>query len=110
MIFHPRHRIYSEQYIKTTDTHEGFPLSKLLLLISTGFKGRYFHISHVKLLGLWLEPISLIELDKYPIIELEKFQSNWILIGTADKLNIHPGQLFQLWNDVTRDNKVKGEL
>lgn len=87
--------VYTELYnIETTYTNEGFPLSKLLLLITNSKLGIHNSI----LILYWLQPISLIELSQFPAQQVHEYQRNYYLIGLAERLGIDQSQLLQLWN------------
>lgn len=80
--------------IQTKDTHEGFPLSKLLILITN----TKLNIHSVNLVLRWLQPISLHELAQFPAKPLHEYQRNYNLLGLSERLGINQSQLLQLWN------------
>jgi len=80
--------------IITIDTNEGFPLSKLLLMITN----TKIDIHDINLVLRWLQPISLIELSQFPAQQLHEYQRNYYLLGLSERLGINQSQLLQLWN------------
>ena len=80
--------------IVTTDTHEGFLLSKILLMIVN----TKIDIHDINLVLRWLQPISLVELAQFPAQQLHEYQKNYYLLGLSERLGINQSQLLQLWN------------
>ena len=93
-----------ESGILTVIDDNGFPLSCLLLLFH---KAEYRlmvldYMAGFKVLAKGLSPISLSDLSKYPIRQLNKFEGNYYLQEVSSILGVDQSQLLGLWSQIIR--------
>lgn len=82
-----------------------FPLDKLLILINTLSQNRAFNTGMVRLLINGLSPIETTSLGNYKKLPVREHQRNYLVMATADILQVNYSQLIQYWNDVSKGVK-----